>query len=75
MIELGLHELGKEEESVEGPKDNRKGQEGLPGRLCRSAGAVGQARIGKIGRRSERGRLPRHYGFFSRMGMELLLVQ
>lgn len=24
MIELGLHELGKEEESVEGPKDNRK---------------------------------------------------
>lgn len=74
MIELGLRELGKEEESVEGPKDNRKGWQ-------RAAWQALQVCWGSRSgqdwedRRSERERLPRHYGFFSRMGMELILAQ
>lgn len=38
------------------PKESRRGrQRGLPGRLCRSAGAGGSAGIGKMGPRPESG--------------------
>lgn len=50
MTELGLCHVGKEGASVEGPKEEMKG---LPGRLCRSAGAGSLARIVKIGPRQE----------------------